>query len=150
MFGVEIHAVSSSKLKPALALSKCTSRCRESTNVNSEIPRANQRISRSRRGDTTSSSAPTNGVNVTSVRIQLWRLAKFIVCPPRPYKQSPPRPQRQSSLHKSAGCRTACDGLNQKLRARHERCHRVRRRSFLCLRPSTKCWWNRVERSEEP
>ena len=48
--------------------------------------RANQRISRSRRGNNSSRIAPARGTNVTSVRMMSW-LEAFIASPPRSCKR---------------------------------------------------------------
>jgi hypothetical protein len=55
---VEIHGLSISYWNPAWARWKCTGRCSERRKVSSENTRAKMRMSRSRRGNSTSSNAP--------------------------------------------------------------------------------------------
>src|ERR1039457_5961172 len=110
-------------LKRLWSRCRCTGKCKEATNARMEMTRANNLMSRARRGMRRISSPPAAGMNVTSERMMGPRLSilvetrlvetVFIALPSKPCRQSPPRHQPPPIRRTNANYRTAGDALGQ-------------------------------------
>src|SRR5208282_2391742 len=78
MLGVVIQTLSISNLKVPSSRCRCTGKCSEATNASKEMTKANNLMSRSRRGIKRMSSPPAAGIKVTSERMMGLRLSIFI------------------------------------------------------------------------
>src|SRR6266404_8134874 len=78
MFGDEIQILSISNLNAPGSRCRCTGKCSDATNASKEMTKANNLMSRSRRGISRMSRPPPAGMKVTSERMKGLRLSRFI------------------------------------------------------------------------